>query len=150
MSQSTLGSLTHANISVPVAWQQGFETREIGATRLSAADQVGGPYSVFRLRRATAESKPETNGEGPADSIENEHYRATLNARTGEMTGLTVKSGDWQVFDAPANVVVRQHDTGDSWELYRPLDGGSRIAMRNPQPVSTSLFNVQHSTNAAL
>ncbi len=80
-------------------------------------------------------SKPETNGKTPTDSIENEHYRATFNPMTGEMTGLTVKSGDWQVFDGPANVVARQHDAGDFWELYRPLDGGSRIAMKNQQPV---------------
>jgi alpha-mannosidase len=91
-------------------------------------------YSVYRLRQATTQSKPETNGEGSADSIENEHYRTTFNPTTGEMTGLTVKSGDWQVFDGPANVVARQHDAGDFWELYRPLDGGSRIAMTNPQP----------------
>jgi alpha-mannosidase len=92
-------------------------------------------YSVYRLRQATAESKSETRGVGPADFIENEYYRAGFNPTTGEMTGLTVKSGDWQVFDGPANVVARQHDAGDFWELYRPLDGGSRIAMKNPQPV---------------
>jgi len=92
-------------------------------------------YSVYRLRQTTAESKPETNGDKPTDSIENEYYRATFNLLTGEITGLTVKSGDWQVFDGPANVVARQHDAGDFWELYRPLDGGSRIAMKNEQPV---------------
>ena len=92
-------------------------------------------YSVYRLRQATAESAPDADGEKPTDSIENEHYRATFNPTTGEMTGLTVKSGNWQVFDGPANVVARQHDAGDFWEPYRPLDGGSRIAMKNPQPV---------------
>lgn len=91
-------------------------------------------YSVYRMRQATAKPKPETSGRESADSIENEYYRATFNPMTGEMTGLTVKSGDWRVFDGPANVVARQHDAGDFWELYRPLDGGSRIAMKNPQP----------------
>ncbi|MFV1963962.1 MAG: glycoside hydrolase family 38 C-terminal domain-containing protein, partial [Pirellulaceae bacterium] len=94
-------------------------------------------YSVYRLRQVAAESKPHAKGDEPTDSIENEHYRATFNLLTGEMTGLTVKSGDWQVFDGPANVVARQHDAGDLWELYHPLDGGSRIAMKNQQPVPT-------------
>ena len=51
------------------------------------------------------------------------------------MTSLQVKSDNWQMLDSPANVVARQHDAGDLWELYRPLDGGSRVAMKEQQPV---------------
>ena len=69
------------------------------------------------------------------DSIENEHHRATFDLLTGEMTGLLAKSGDWQVLGSPANVVARQHDPGDLWELYQQLDGGSRVAMTRQQPV---------------
>ena len=92
-------------------------------------------HSVYRLRPAAAQANPEASGDESADSIQNEYYRATFNPMTGEMTGLTVKADDWQVLDGPANVVSRQHDAGDFWELYRPLDGGSRIAMKNQQPV---------------
>ena len=91
-------------------------------------------YAVYRLRPANASPEPAAV-DGSTESIENEYYRATFNMLTGEMTGLVVKSGDWQVFDGPANVVARQHDGGDLWELYRPLDGGSRIAMKTKQPV---------------
>ncbi len=92
-------------------------------------------YSVYRFRPAAAEAKPHTNADASTDAIANERYRATFNLATGEMTGLTVAPDDWQVFRGAANVVARQHDAGDFWELYRPLDGGSRIAMKNKQPV---------------
>ena len=98
-------------------------------------------YQVVPRREAgtesdvTSEMEPQVDGDEPKDFLENEHYRATFDLLTGEMTGLTVKSDDWQVLDGPANVVARQHDGGDLWELYRPLDGGSRVAMKEPQPV---------------
>ena len=51
------------------------------------------------------------------------------------MTGLFEKSAQWEVLAAPGNVIVREQDKGDLWELYRGLDGGSYIAMTNQQPV---------------
>ncbi len=39
------------------------------------------------------------------------------------------------MFAGPANIVARQQDRGDLWELYRGLDGGSKIAMTNRQAV---------------
>ena len=91
-------------------------------------------HSVYRLRPAATQAKPEASGEESADSIQNEFYRATFNPLTGEMTGLTVKADDWQVLDGPANVVSRQHDAGDFWELYRPLAAGF-TTMKDQQPV---------------
>jgi alpha-mannosidase len=35
----------------------------------------------------------------------------------------------------PANVISRETDKGDLWELYQGLDGGSAIAMKRKQPV---------------
>jgi alpha-mannosidase len=81
---------------------------------------------------------------GPADSatnagksgeLENEFYRVTVDPATGAIANLRVKSGDWEVFSARGNVVVRQQDRGDLWELNRGLDGASRIAMTARQPV---------------
>ena len=69
--------------------------------------------------------------------IENEHYRIALGPG-GEIASLLVKPERWNALSGPGNVVAREEDRGDFWELYRPLDGGSRIAMKNthgvPQP----------------
>jgi alpha-mannosidase len=67
--------------------------------------------------------------------LENGLYRLGLDPRTGAMTRLRLKQDDWEVLSGPGNVVVRQQDRGDLWELYRGLDGGSRVAMTDKQPV---------------
>ena len=69
-------------------------------------------------------------------SIENEYYRATFDLWTGAMTKLLVKSkdGDWNALgDQPGNVVAREQDGGDSWELYGTLNGGRFTAMTRKQ-----------------
>jgi alpha-mannosidase len=45
-----------------------------------------------------------------------------------------VKAGQWQALAGPV-VVSRAEDRGDLWEIDRPLDGGSRIAMTGRPPV---------------
>jgi alpha-mannosidase len=67
--------------------------------------------------------------------IENEYYKVTVNPVSGEMTGLLDKAAGWEALGGSANVVARQQDKGDLWELYRGLDGGSHIAVTNQQPV---------------
>jgi alpha-mannosidase len=67
--------------------------------------------------------------------LENEFYRVGLDPTTGAMTSLRVKAGDWEVLSGPANVVAREQDRGDLWELYKGLDGGSRVAMTTQQKV---------------
>ena len=69
------------------------------------------------------------------ETLENEFCRLTLDSRTGAIKGLLLKQDQWPVFSKPANVVARQADHGDLWELYRGLDGGSKIAMTRKQPV---------------
>jgi alpha-mannosidase len=66
-------------------------------------------------------------------SIENEYYRATFNLWTGEMTSLINKDGNWEALSGPANVVAREPDGGDFWELYGTLHGGRNIAMTKKQ-----------------
>jgi alpha-mannosidase len=67
--------------------------------------------------------------------LENEHVRVRLDPSTGAMSGLVLKSASREMLSRPGNVVSREHDAGDLWELYKPLDGGSRIAMTDKQPV---------------
>jgi alpha-mannosidase len=62
-------------------------------------------------------------------SIENEFYRATFHMWTGELTSLHDKQANWESLSGPANVVAREHDGGDFWELYGNLHGGRNIAM---------------------
>lgn len=76
--------------------------------------------------------------------IENDFYRATFNMWTGEMTSLRDKSGNWESLSSPANVVAREHDGGDFWELYGNLHGGRNIAMTKqhlPPNSSQALFS---------
>ncbi len=67
--------------------------------------------------------------------LENEHYRVAVDPCTGALTSVWVREGAWEALCGEANVVTRQEDHGDFWELYEPLDGGSRIAMTRQQPV---------------
>lgn len=75
---------------------------------------------------------------GDVTTIENEYYRLTCNPWTGEITSLWVKDGDWEALAQPANVVARERDGGDFWELYGNLDGARNVAMsrRHPAPVA--------------
>jgi alpha-mannosidase len=91
-------------------------------------------YRTYHLVPKTEGSLPEAS---PVDAatLENEFYRLVVDPRTGAITSLRVKAGDWEVISGHANVVSREPDHGDLWELYRGLDGGSKIAMTRKQPV---------------
>jgi alpha-mannosidase len=81
---------------------------------------------------------------GDTGSIENESYRATFNLWTGEMTSLLAKSSNWEVLNGPANVVGREQDGGDFWELYGTLGGGVLPQTRKillPRPARTQWSN---------
>jgi len=65
----------------------------------------------------------------PLPVLENEFYRLEVDQLTGAITQIIVKEGGWNALAGPANVVAMEKDEGDFWELYRPLDAGSRIAM---------------------
>jgi alpha-mannosidase len=110
------GSLVHAQIA--------FVARDVPA--------LG--YAVYRVLPQAAPHAPAETGGAPV--LENEFYRVTVDAATGAITGLKVKDGNWEVLRAPGNVVAMEQDGGDFWELYKALDGASRIAMadRHPAP----------------
>lgn len=94
-------------------------------------------YAVFRARpgQAAVAGPREAKSDPPRDFIENEHLRATFDLGTGAMTSLRDKSSQWEVLSGPGNVIARESDKGDLWELYRGLDGGSHVAMTNQQSV---------------
>jgi alpha-mannosidase len=109
------------------------------------------PALGYRVYRAVAVRAARGSEPGPipaADglTLENELYRLRLDPATGALASLWVKSPTpeasasgtepgWEALSGPANIVSREHDGGDLWELYQPLDGGSRIAMTRQQPV---------------
>ncbi len=95
-------------------------------------------YHVEASRGPKASQPPEVNNKASASKseiLENSLYRIALDPATGAMTSLRVKADDWEVLSGPGNVVARQQDRGDLWELYKGLDGGSRVAMTTKQPV---------------
>jgi len=70
--------------------------------------------------------------------VENGDLRVTVDQATGAITSVFDKKQQWEALGGPANVVARQEDKGDLWELYHGLDGGSYIAGTAKQPVPTS------------
>jgi len=103
-------------------------------------------YAIYRLVPLRS---PPAAAARPHDEpvLENEHYRLEINPAGGAITRLLVKSGAWEALRGPGNVVAREEDHGDLWEPYRPLDGGSRIAMKTqlavPQPGKAVFSNEQ-------
>ncbi|NPV46830.1 MAG: hypothetical protein HPY69_07720 [Armatimonadetes bacterium] len=70
-----------------------------------------------------------------AGVLENELLRVQIDPGTGAILSILDKVSGQEVLSAPGNVIVREEDHGDLWEPYRPLDGGSRIAMKDEHPV---------------
>lgn len=94
-------------------------------------------YATYHVVPTTVPPTPRT-APLALDTLDNELYRMTFDPHTGEIKSLVVKDGNREVFTGGANVVARQVDHGDLWELYRGLDGGSNIAMTTLQQVPTA------------
>jgi len=67
-------------------------------------------------------------------ALENEFCRVECDPASGAITRLRLRADGWDVLRGPGNVVAMEKDGGDLWELYRGLDGGSRIGMKEPHP----------------
>jgi alpha-mannosidase len=93
-------------------------------------------HSVFRVvpRHSAGGLKASVTDTNGGNMLENGFYRAGFDLGTGALTNLFVKAGGWQALKAPGNVVARETDKGDFWELNRNLGEGS-IIMTRPLPV---------------
>ena len=104
------------------------------------------PDSIAVARRRGRKPQPEP-------VLENEHYRLELSP-AGAITRLLVKAGNWDALGGPGNVVAQRRTTATCWEPYRPLDGGSRIAMKTqvvvPQPGKALLSSDQTTPAGAI
>ncbi len=92
-------------------------------------------YAVYHVIPQKSPADSNHIETGARDAIENEFYKLRFNLAAGEITSLFDKSLGWEVLSGPGNVISREQDKGDLWELYRGLNGGSYIAMTNQQPV---------------
>ncbi|NLG26620.1 MAG: hypothetical protein GX557_01830 [Chloroflexi bacterium] len=93
-------------------------------------------HAVYHVHPTAAPAaSAASDAEGDLTVLANEHYRLTVDRRTGALTSLIVRKGAWEALGGEGNVVTRQADHGDFWELYQSLDGASRIAMTRQQPV---------------
>jgi alpha-mannosidase len=94
-------------------------------------------YSVYHLvaRKSSGERKGILSEASATTTLENEFCRAIIDGSTGSLTSLRLKQGDWEALSGPANVVARETDNGDFWELYHNLDGGQNVIMTRPLKV---------------
>ncbi len=93
---------------------------------------TGGPAPSREQASAANESLPASTTHDDFGTLENEFYKATVNLWTGEMTGLVLKKNQWQVLSHPGNVVARDEDHGDFWELYGTLEGARFTTEKRP------------------
>jgi alpha-mannosidase len=91
-------------------------------------------YHVFSLLRAR-DGKTGHRRQTAPEQLENELYTLALEPDTGAIASLLFKPDGWEALSGPGNVVARHPDRGDLWELYKGLDGGSRVAMTTRQQV---------------
>lgn len=105
--------------------------------RFVARDLPALGHAVYRIvpKQEAATPTGATAEDSRGDVLENEFYRVTVDRATGAITHLYDKTQQWEALSGPANVIARQEDKGDLWELYHGLDGASYIAMTNKQPV---------------
>src|SRR5262245_16048611 len=120
-------------------------------------------YSLYRLlpkssasndgleartgREAVATRMGDSVAQHDTGSIENEFYRVTSDMWSGAVTGRRGQATQWESLSGAANVVAREHDGGDFWELYGNLHGGRNIAMTKqhlpPRPGQASFSSDQ-------
>ena len=101
-------------------------------------------YHVVDSSQAPPVTEAAVHG-APADSntrdsgvLENEFYKATVDLWTGAVTGLVLKKEQWEALSGPGNVVAREEDGGDFWELYGTLNGARFATMKRPIGVPKS------------
>jgi alpha-mannosidase len=114
-------------------------------------------YAVYQVTPSETEpSADKKQGGSPAGStwhtdvgsIENEYYRVSFDLWTGAIKELYDKAANWDVLGGrPGNIVAREEDGGDFWELYGTLNGGRLTKMIRktglPDPAKAHFSNDQ-------
>jgi len=121
-----LQSQQHANGALLEA-QVAFVARDVPALGHAV-------YRVIPLRAGEA-SGAELSVPSEGNVLESDLYHLDLDRSAGTITALIAQPDGWSVLRPGGNLVVQEADHGDLWEPYRPLDGGSRIAMKERHPV---------------
>ncbi len=106
-------------------------------------------YALYEITPTESESpgSPKPDHALPATStwhddtgtIENEYYRISFDLWTGAIKELYDKAAHWDVLGGrPGNIVAREQDGGDFWELYGTLNGGRLTKMIRKQGLPDS------------
>jgi alpha-mannosidase len=119
MLRNDYGGIRQAHIA--------FLAREIPALGYAVYHAVPNVAAPPGEPEATHDTTREDHGD-----LENEFYRASFNLWNGDMTNLVLKQDNWESLATPGNVVAREYDGGDFWELYGTLNGGRFTAMKRP------------------
>jgi alpha-mannosidase len=100
----------------------------------SAVPALG--HAVYHVVARKSSGQLKTTVPNPDGAVlENEFYQATVDPKTGTLRNLRVKSGDWEALSGGGNVLAREKDNGDFWELYKNLDGFQNVMMTRPLKV---------------
>ncbi|MHB0998741.1 MAG: alpha-mannosidase [Armatimonadota bacterium] len=82
-------------------------------------------YAVYHVvPQSTVSASDAVTEQATGSVLENEYYRVEVDPITGAITRLTCKDTGWDVLSGPGNVVAKEEDHGDLWELYHPLQMG--------------------------
>ncbi len=151
-------SLSWPRTDVAIA-QVGFSTADVQDLKVIAADGSTAPVQVLNCERyangallqaeiafiardvpslghavyhlqTLAEPQATSSASPDEQVLANEYYHVTCDPASGALTSIKVQPEGWEALSGPANIVAKEEDHGDLWEPYRPLDGGSRIAMK--------------------
>ena len=102
-------------------------------------------YAVYHLLPQITATPASIASEN--NTLDNGFYHLEIDPASGAINRLLVKAGEWEALANPGNVVALEEDHGDLWELYQPLDPGSRIAMTNRhEPPTVAQFSTEQTS----
>ena len=88
--------------------------------------------AVYHVMGLKARGKSTELGKDASPTLENEFYKAEVDLGSGAITSLRLKADDWEALAGSANVVAREEDHGDVWELFKTLNGDQKEIMTRP------------------
>jgi alpha-mannosidase len=89
-------------------------------------------YAVYHVVSRTANGTAKHAVTVADDVIESPDYRAVFDTKTGALSSLYMKAGDWDVLRGSSNIIAEEQDNGDFWELNHTLDGSQSSMMMQP------------------